>query len=303
MLSIEGFLQQFITPIVKVRSISSDSNRSDLDLYRAAETDAVPSTKKSRKKKGVPKASETSKQQVLEFYSGPEYLRWRNELLKSRSDDSVEDVLAKKKLVVKYYKGLGTNTAKEGREYFQNLDKHRKIFTYHDENEDVHGSGQSDDRNYLTLGDKESRQHDLIDMAFSKERVNDRRNWLTNIYEPDDFINPTKPTVSFDDFVNKELIMFSTADNLRSIPSVVDGLKPSQRKVNFPYIFLMDSQLILLFCVLDLQVLFGCFRKNLSEESKVVQIAGYIAEQTAYHHGEASLHATIVHMAQVRAGI
>lgn len=50
------------------------------------------------------------------------------------------------------------------------------------------------------------------------------------------------------------------------------------------------------------QVLFGCFRKNLSEESKVVQIAGYIAEQTAYHHGEASLHATIVHMAQVRAG-
>ena len=50
------------------------------------------------------------------------------------------------------------------------------------------------------------------------------------------------------------------------------------------------------------QVLFGCFRKNLSEESKVVQIAGYIAEQTAYHHGEASLHSTIVHMAQVRAG-
>jgi DNA topoisomerase-2 len=211
-----------------------------LDLYRAAGSDAVASSSskkssKRSKKSAVPKASDTSgKQQILEFYSGPEYLRWRNEVLKSNSDDSVEDVFAKKKLVVKYYKGLGTNTAKEGREYFQNLDKHRKIFTYHDENEDLSGSSsRSDNYNYLTLGDKESRQHDLIDMAFSKERVNDRRNWLTNIYEPDDFINPTKPTVSYDDFVNKELIMFSTADNLRSIPSVVDGLKPSQRKVCF----------------------------------------------------------------------
>ena len=30
----------------------------------------------------------------------------------------------------------------------------------------------------------------------------------------------------------------------------------------------------------------------------MVQIAGYIAERTAYHHGEASLHATIINMAQ-----
>lgn len=34
-------------------------------------------------------------------------------------------------------------------------------------------------------------------------------------------------------FVNKELILFSMADNIRSIPSVVDGFKPSQRKVLF----------------------------------------------------------------------
>lgn len=31
---------------------------------------------------------------------------------------------------------------------------------------------------------------------------------------------------------------------------------------------------------------------------KVAQLAGYVSEQTAYHHGEASLHSTIVHMAQ-----
>ena len=223
-----------------------------MDLYRAAGADAVQASsgkKKPKKKSVASKASETTgTPSVLEFYSGPEYLRWRNEMLKSKSDDSDEDIFAKKKLVVKYYKGLGTNTAKEGRDYFQNLDKHRKIFTYHD---DAKGNDSSSGLvdNYLTLGDKESRQHDLIDMAFSKERVNDRRNWLTNIYEPDDFINPAKPTVSYDDFVNKELIMFSTADNLRSIPSVVDGLKPSQRKVQYSTCTCTMSVLMLLLYV------------------------------------------------------
>jgi DNA topoisomerase II len=35
------------------------------------------------------------------------------------------------------------------------------------------------------------------------------------------------------DFINKELILYSMADNIRSIPSMVDGLKPGQRKVLF----------------------------------------------------------------------
>ena len=38
------------------------------------------------------------------------------------------------------------------------------------------------------------------------------------------------------------------ADNMRSIPSVVDGLKPTQRKI-----------------------LFGCFKRNLKAEIKVGQ--------------------------------
>jgi DNA topoisomerase-2 len=77
------------------------------------------------------------------------------------------------------------------------------------------------------------------------------------------------------DFVNKELVLFSVADNQRSIPSVVDGLKPSQRKV-----------------------LFACFKRKLRKEIKVAQLAGYISEHAAYHHGEMSLTGTIVGMAQ-----
>jgi DNA topoisomerase-2 len=48
------------------------------------------------------------------------------------------------------------------------------------------------------------------------------------------------------DFINKELILFSMADNIRSIPSAVDGFKPGQRKV-----------------------LFACFKRKLKVEIKV----------------------------------
>ena len=81
--------------------------------------------------------------------------------------------------------------------------------------------------------------------------------------------------IPISDFVNKELILFSMADNIRSIPSVADGLKPGQRKV-----------------------LFGAFKKKIVKEIKVAQLVGYVSEQTAYHHGEQSLTSTIVNLAQ-----
>ena len=36
---------------------------------------------------------------------------------------------------------------------------------------------------------------------------------------------------TYSQFVHKELVHFSLADNRRSLPSLIDGLKPSQRKV------------------------------------------------------------------------
>ena len=81
--------------------------------------------------------------------------------------------------------------------------------------------------------------------------------------------------MTVEDFINKELIHFSNSDNIRSIPSAIDGLKPSQRKI-----------------------LFSCFKRNLVTEIKVAQLAGYVAEHSAYHHEEASLCSTIVSMAQ-----
>ena len=115
---------------------------------------------------------------------------------------------------------------------------------------------------------------DMLDMAFSKKKANQRKEWL-NSFTDGVHVDHNLSQVSYSDFVNKELILFSMADNARSIPSAVDGLKPSQRKV--------------LFC---------CFKRKLTKEIKVAQLAGYVSEHAAYHHGEDSLHGTIINMAQ-----
>merc|ERR1719160_2060963 len=77
------------------------------------------------------------------------------------------------------------------------------------------------------------------------------------------------------DFINLELVQFSRYDLMRAVPNVMDGLKPSQRKV-----------------------LYGCFKRNLRSDVKVAQLVGYVAEHAAYHHGEVSMQGAIVTMAQ-----
>ena len=172
------------------------------------------------------------------FFTIPEYVNW-----KEANNEG-------KGWKIKYYKGLGTSTSAEAKEYFSNLETHLIDFAW-DEKAD-----------------------DFIDMAFAKKRVDDRKLWLLGL-EPGVHINYDVDTINYDEFINKELILFSHADNERSIPHFMDGLKPSQRKV-----------------------LFACFKRNLRQEIKVAQLAGYVSEQAAYHHGEVSLTQTIIGMAQ-----
>lgn len=93
--------------------------------------------------------------------------------------------------------------------------------------------------------------------------------------QPGTHLDQKEPEITYSDFVNKELILFSMADLQRSIPSMVDGLKPGQRKI-----------------------LFSAFKKNIVKEIKVGQFSGYVSEKSAYHHGEQSLASTIIGMAQ-----
>ena len=101
-----------------------------------------------------------------------------------------------------------------------------------------------------------------------------RQEWLRR-FVPGTHVDYSVEKMLVSDFIHKELILFSMADNVRSIPSLVDGLKPAQRKV-----------------------LFACFKRGLRADIKVAQLAGYVSEHAAYHHGEAALAATIVGMAQ-----
>lgn len=177
--------------------------------------------------------------EVIPFYTIPEYEKWR--------ETTGKTCIWKKK----YYKGLGTSDSAEGREYFSQLDKHLKKFH----------ELQSEDK-------------PLIELAFSKKKADARKDWLRQ-FRPGTHLDPNMSVIPISDFINKELILFSIADNMRSIPSVMDGLKPGQRKV-----------------------LYGCFKRNLVNEIKVAQLAGYISEHTGYHHGEQSLVQTIVNLAQ-----
>uniref|UniRef100_A0A673BGD1 DNA topoisomerase 2 n=1 Tax=Sphaeramia orbicularis TaxID=375764 RepID=A0A673BGD1_9TELE len=205
------FLEEFITPIVKV----------------------------------------TKNKQELSFYSIPEFDEWKKQTENFKTWH------------IKYYKGLGTSTSKEAKEYFADMERHRITFRY---------GGAEDDA--------------AITLAFSKKKTDDRKEWLTNFMEdrrqrrmhglPEQYLYGTQTKhLSYNDFINKELILFSNSDNERSIPSLVDGLKPGQRKV-----------------------LFTCLKRNDKREVKVAQLAGSVAEMSAYHHGEQALMMTIVNLAQ-----
>uniref|UniRef100_A0A2K6K1T2 DNA topoisomerase 2 n=1 Tax=Rhinopithecus bieti TaxID=61621 RepID=A0A2K6K1T2_RHIBE len=159
-----GFLEEFITPIVK------------------------------------------QNKQELSFYSIPEFDEWKKH---------IENQKAWK---IKYYKGLGTSTAKEAKEYFADMERHRILFRY---------AGPEDDA--------------AITLPIFKYGTQ-----------------------------QKELILFSNSEALLKI-----GFKPGQRKV-----------------------LFTCFKRNDKREVKVAQLAGSVAEMSAYHHGEQALMMTIVNLAQ-----
>ncbi|KAF8060944.1 DNA topoisomerase II [Lyophyllum atratum] len=181
----------------------------------------------------------TKGKQRIDFFTIPEYEQWQEITPGSNKWDA------------KYYKGLGTSTDADARDYFSHMKKHMIPFAPTQE------------------GDKE-----LIDLAFSKKKADERKEWLRQ-FKPGTFLDHRIEEIPYSEFINKELILFSMADNIRSIPCVADGLKPGQRKV-----------------------VWACFKRKLKKESKVAQLVGYIGEQAAYHHGEVSLAQTIVNLAQ-----
>lgn len=129
----------------------------------------------------------------IRFYNSQEYEAWK------------ETPEGKQNWTIKYYKGLGTSTANEFKEYF----KHKRVVEF------AHTGAECDDS---------------IDLVFNKKRADDRKEWLGK-YDKTATLDMTKTKIPYNEFVNKEMIHYSKYDNERSIPNLVDGLKTSQRKI------------------------------------------------------------------------
>jgi DNA topoisomerase-2 len=177
--------------------------------------------------------------QIMPFYNQQDFAKWR---------DSVPNIKA---WHIKYYKGLGTSTASEAKEYFSNLSKQTVVYSVTSETDND------------------------VNKAFRKGLEDQRKEWIKESTGKNLSLDFSVLKQSISQFVNHELINFSIADLERSIPNLMDGFKPSQRKV-----------------------IYGCIKRNLYSEIKVAQLSGYISEHTSYHHGEVSLQGTIVNMAQ-----
>jgi len=173
------------------------------------------------------------------FYNDGEYEAWKQSL----------EPVGTRGWTIKYFKGLGTSTSAEFKDYFA----HKKVVDF------VYTAEHSDD---------------MIDKIFNKKRPDDRKTWLEQ-YDKNAYLDTSKKDVKYEEFINHEMIHFSTYDCARSIPNMVDGLKISLRKI-----------------------LYSAFKRRLTSEIKVAQFSGYVSEHSAYHHGEASLNGAIVNMAQ-----
>lgn len=261
----EGFIQAMSTPIVKVH-----------------------------------KKSDTKKTEPMVFFTQSEYKKWEEEQKENGTYSKWDKP--------KYYKGLGTSTTAEAKELFMEFKK--RVIKYvwespftNNENKEVKEekvekksspkSKKSDDVDTETdkesnldkdeedddddddITDMNSKSYDAITLAFERARANDRKNWL-RAYNREIIAIPKDGYLGYSDFINKDLIHFSNYDNIRSLPSLCDGLKPSQRKILYASIL----------------------RNIFKNEIKVAALASFTQESTEYHHGEMSLQGAIINMAQ-----
>jgi DNA topoisomerase-2 len=180
-------------------------------------------------------------------------------------------------------------------EYRMYVEKYQKRFPNKIINKKYYkGLGTSSEEDILeTFGKKmlllkgDEKITDSMNKVFHKNYADSRKEWLEN-YSPE---NPRLSwsgskeevlTMDMSKFLDTELIKFSLSDCKRSIPNAIDGLKESNRKI-----------------------LYSCFLKNLrytGKTLKVAQLAGYVAEKSAYHHGEQNNYKTITKMAHAFPG-
>lgn len=190
----------------------------------------------------------------VDFFSEAAFKDW----MKENNDAKGWDVM--------YYKGLGTYEPADAKRLCASMRLTNYMWNDNQSGKASLVSGKPiDDTEYS------------FELAFENKYEDERKDWLNNGEMLEELVasEGTALDLTFDRFINSRMKLFSMSDNIRSIPSMVDGFKPGQRKI-----------------------IFACFLRNLVKRCKVGQLVGYIAEIAAYHHGEVSLAETIIGMAQ-----
>ena len=164
---------------------------------------------------------------------------------RTKSGQYIYDDRLKLDNVVAYYKGLGTIKPDEVKHIFG-----KKIPVY------------SGDTSPLNL-------------AFASKTTDERKEWISQ-FNPEETIEKEPPLErTFESFIFEEQVQFAFENAKRSIPSGIDGLKESQRKI-----------------------LWSALQSKLFKPKKLTQFSGQVSEMTDYQHGEQNLIDTVIKMAQ-----
>ena len=172
-----------------------------------------------------------------------------------------------KGLVVRYYKGLGTSNDNDVSDDAKNANT---VICFYD-----------------------SKTDENLDLAFHADNSDSRKNWIEkwrDVTHTDDILSVDINSIKKSDdklikgqdishFINRQLIEYSVASLMRTIPKEHDGLKDGQRKIVWTALNLWNYS-------------------SSGKSMKVSRFASKTADLTQYHHGEKSLSDTIIKLAQ-----
>lgn len=177
--------------------------------------------------------------QVVKFYTFASYKAWKEQTPDLKSWN------------IRYCKGLASSNPNEIRNDFRD---HRKITFIYDDNTTP-----------------------AMQLAFHNDCADARKRWIAEWKKPLDVENIDMQPIS--KFIQNEFIEYSVTNLHRSIGHIMDGLKPSQRKI-----------------VWGSYLKWG--NKTNAKEQKVQILGSFISGETHYRNGEKSLHDSIIKMAQ-----
>lgn len=279
LLKIEGFIKAYNTPIVKTWKKGDKKKTSLIPFYSIIDYENWKKSCKDLDKwehkyyKGL--GTSTGKEAKESFYHFENNLvtfEWEGDPI--NADEQSEDY---EENIEKQMNKLKSDLKKKSDE--KTVVKKKKKEEEGENEEGDQNSTESvdeEEENRAARSHVKCRSHQCIDKVFNKYRVTERKLWLQKFKKSDSLKYGPKMRLTYSDFFDRDMIFFSNDDNDRSIPSMTDGLKPSQR-----------------------MIMYCCFlRGRRAKEIKVAQLAGFVSEHTDYHHGEASLQGAIIGLAQ-----